>query len=971
MTSASSKVHLFICTVPRRSCVVKKALVLGRKKVPLRRLFPGARQEDMTSASESTSADRICFLWENLLLASTQIPCPSEAHVIREAAELHQAGVSLNAFLLPDENEANEYLQQDLSKVRDLKVAAVSYEASVRAFRAFKLADQKLERFFSDPKSILLVDLISMIDNIMGSLVGLGHFARDEGHVISNAHPSVDLRKLQQLYSSIEAYDAHICSLYQSNLDAPVQTPADTQGAFGIVRITEFNRVQKYVMKVIGNMAEKCQNLCPSFSSALQVRFFIIFLNCPFFGDALEFSGFLEICRCATKISEIGKQILRSWFVHCPLSELDQHAESIREMITVRVCEHLGSADRFGSASELEGIAAPYIRHGLSLLQILYDANIERRSMETKEEMTVEFYRKQKRGIDLHPDTLKPLKANSLPRTEFYNDGINQKIEIIFEDFKEWHRQSDHYTFGVLEHPFVLDAAGKACLLAFDSNMRQKIESSRSLPFRFRGSHLYLEVRRDRLVEDALNQLTRAQGGGRRLNSSRLKNPFRVKFVGEEGVDQGGVAKEFFQLLVQELFNVEYGMFNYHEETRYFSFKPDSLEGLVQFELIGMVLGLALYNQIILDIHFPLVVYKKLLSGNDSVLPPPNGPPPQPWRAFQVTGQNVPPSTRGLTPTKVDGAQPSSGDNGTEERATGREGTSGGTNNMLGGERIAFLSAIVLGSQPEIARWRLSPGAELSELEMVQKMAYTLPPYEPCLEDLEDYEPQLVTNLRKLLELPAEMVQHLGLTWSISTERFGEMIDIPLCPQAGDDNMDRNSLLGGAECPVTADNREAYVKAILKYRLVDCAKEQFDAFYKGFHRCCGGPVLELFDAAELNLVICGSPGDLDFDDLEKGARYDGFTPDSPIVRNFWEIAHNLSQEDKKKLLFFVTGSDRTPVAGLSSIKMIIAKGGGDKSRLPTARTCFNYLLLPDYETKGELEQRLRLALENRQGFFLE
>jgi ubiquitin-protein ligase E3 A len=33
----------------------------------------------------------------------------------------------------------------------------------------------------------------------------------------------------------------------------------------------------------------------------------------------------------------------------------------------------------------------------------------------------------------------------------------------------------------------------------------------------------------------------------------------------------------------------------------------------IQFELCGKLLGLAIYNSVILDIHFPLVIYKKLL----------------------------------------------------------------------------------------------------------------------------------------------------------------------------------------------------------------------------------------------------------------------------------------------------------------------------------------------------------------------
>ena len=66
---------------------------------------------------------------------------------------------------------------------------------------------------------------------------------------------------------------------------------------------------------------------------------------------------------------------------------------------------------------------------------------------------------------------------------------------------------------------------------------------------------LDLVVRREHLVEDALVQLTR--------NSAlkNLKNPLRVQFRGEPGMDEGGLTKEFFHLITQELFDPKFGMF--------------------------------------------------------------------------------------------------------------------------------------------------------------------------------------------------------------------------------------------------------------------------------------------------------------------------------------------------------------------------------------------------------------------------
>ena len=40
-----------------------------------------------------------------------------------------------------------------------------------------------------------------------------------------------------------------------------------------------------------------------------------------------------------------------------------------------------------------------------------------------------------------------------------------------------------------------------------------------------------------------------------------LKKQFYVEFEGEQGIDEGGVSKEFFQLVIEELFNPDFGKF--------------------------------------------------------------------------------------------------------------------------------------------------------------------------------------------------------------------------------------------------------------------------------------------------------------------------------------------------------------------------------------------------------------------------
>ena len=51
---------------------------------------------------------------------------------------------------------------------------------------------------------------------------------------------------------------------------------------------------------------------------------------------------------------------------------------------------------------------------------------------------------------------------------------------------------------------------------------------------------LTINIRRKNLIEDTLNEISRPD--------IKLQNPIKVKFVGEQGVDEGGVRKEFFLL---------------------------------------------------------------------------------------------------------------------------------------------------------------------------------------------------------------------------------------------------------------------------------------------------------------------------------------------------------------------------------------------------------------------------------------
>lgn len=122
---------------------------------------------------------------------------------------------------------------------------------------------------------------------------------------------------------------------------------------------------------------------------------------------------------------------------------------------------------------------------------------------------------------------------------------------------------------------------------------------------------MHIEVRRSSLFEDAIEQLSNLAGN--------LKSPLKVKIRGEPANDAGGVKKEFFQLVMSEVFNPNRDMFVRRADDRFHWFNGLSTEAPAVFGFVGMLVGLSIYNGVMLDLKFPRVFYKKLLAPEDYV----------------------------------------------------------------------------------------------------------------------------------------------------------------------------------------------------------------------------------------------------------------------------------------------------------------------------------------------------------------
>ncbi|KAJ1630985.1 hypothetical protein T492DRAFT_998747 [Pavlovales sp. CCMP2436] len=214
----------------------------------------------------------------------------------------------------------------------------------------------------------------------------------------------------------------------------------------------------------------------------------------------------------------------------------------------------------------------------------------------------------------------------------------------------------------------------------------------------------------------------------------------------------------------------------------------------------------------------------------------------------------------------------------------------------------------------------------------------------------------LAHGLQQLLEHTGD-VRELCLTFSLEYDEYGARRVAELLP-------------GGAGVEVTNENRRDYVDKYAAYVLDTSVAKQFKAFHGGFVAVCGGPALELFHSEELELLVCGSPH-FDFEALQKGTIYDdGFTSAHPTIRLFWEVLHSLDLPLKRKFLVFSTGSDRVPIKGLGNLKFVISRHGSDELRLPSAHTCFNHLLLPEYKTDEVLRKQLLKAITDTEGFHI-
>jgi hypothetical protein len=86
-----------------------------------------------------------------------------------------------------------------------------------------------------------------------------------------------------------------------------------------------------------------------------------------------------------------------------------------------------------------------------------------------------------------------------------------------------------------------------------------------------------------------------------------LTCPLQVTFEGEEGVDQGGLLKEFFQLILPLMYQRYFEPLS-SEIGDWLWFSQPSPERIRAYSLAGLLLGLAVHNSVLVEPLFPSYV---------------------------------------------------------------------------------------------------------------------------------------------------------------------------------------------------------------------------------------------------------------------------------------------------------------------------------------------------------------------------
>jgi E3 ubiquitin-protein ligase HUWE1 len=232
--------------------------------------------------------------------------------------------------------------------------------------------------------------------------------------------------------------------------------------------------------------------------------------------------------------------------------------------------------------------------------------------------------------------------------------------------------------------------------------------------------------------------------------------------------------------------------------------------------------------------------------------------------------------------------------------------------------------------------------------------------------DVESIDPAYFKSLNALLTVGVEALC-LEQTFSVTVETApGSYREEPLVE-------------GGEALPVTDANAELYVQLVAHHKMTGAITPQINALLAGFAELIPPSLISVFSPEELELLLAGLPH-IDVADLRANTEYAGFRPTDDVVAWFWAAVESFSEQDRARLLMFVSGTSKVPLGGFKDLRgqrgpqrftLQKAHAADPAFALPASHTCFNQLDLPSYADPDTLRDKLLVAIrEGGEGFGL-
>lgn len=245
--------------------------------------------------------------------------------------------------------------------------------------------------------------------------------------------------------------------------------------------------------------------------------------------------------------------------------------------------------------------------------------------------------------------------------------------------------------------------------------------------------------------------------------------------------------------------------------------------------------------------------------------------------------------------------------------------------------------------------------------------------YRPTLNDLRDLDEELYQGLHKLKTYSGD-VEDFSLNFTVTDTVVVDRRTDPPKTKA----VTKELKPDGANTPVTNQNRLVYISYMARHRLQNQPYLQTTAFLRGLSTMIQPSWLSMFNQSELQTLISGTRTSIDVEDLRRSTIYGGTYVigddglEHPTIQLFWKIMKEMSDDERRAVLKFVTSTPRAPLLGFSTLnpRFSIRDAGSDQERLPSTSTCVNLLKLPMYRDEEVMKEKLLYSVFSGAGFDL-